>query len=195
MDTKAQAKHIRTSPRKLRLVVDLIRGMEVDKALDQLKFSNKNGAKPVAKLLNSAIANALNNFELSRENLLVKEIRVDDGTTLKRWMPRAHGRATPIRKRASHISIVLGEIKDSGDKKAKKQKIEKPVKLSQAPTTNDGVKIASKDKDKKEKQTGEKKEDVAETVVDPRMEGHGKHAKIEGKTKGFAGKLFRRKSG
>ena len=123
MEIKANVKHLRTSARKTRLVVDLVRGMQVEKALDQLKFVNKRVTKSVEKLINSAIANAENTYDLSKDNLFIKEIRVDEGATLKRWMPRAHGRATPIRKRTSHISVVLGELKDSGEKKAKKQKI------------------------------------------------------------------------
>ena len=129
MEVKAKLKHLRMSPRKVRLVASLIRGLEIEKAIDQLKFANKKAAKPVEKLLNSCIANGVNNFGLEKENLLIKEIKVDDGATLKRWMPRAHGRATPIRKRCSHVSITLSEIKESGKKKGKKHKLEAPVKL------------------------------------------------------------------
>ena len=71
---------------------------------------------PISKLVKSAIANAVNNFDLSEDNLYIKEIKVDEGPTLKRWMPRAHGRATPLRKRTSHVYVTLGEIKDSGEK-------------------------------------------------------------------------------
>ena len=119
MIVKAQVKHIRTSPRKVRLVVNAIRGLNVNEALNQLKFINKKATGPVEKLLRSGIANAVNNFGLDQNNLLVKEIKVDEGRTLRRWMPRAHGRATILRKRSSHITLVLGEIKDSGEIKAK----------------------------------------------------------------------------
>ncbi len=117
MEVKASLKHLRTSPRKVRLVADLVRGLKVDKALNKLSLTNKKVALPLYKLLMSAISNAENNFELKKDNLLIKEIRVDDGATLKRWMPRAHGRATPIRKRSSHVMITLAEIVESKKKR------------------------------------------------------------------------------
>jgi len=109
MEVKAQAKYIRTSPRKARLVIDLIRGMDVERALDYLGFVNKSVVKPITNLLNSVIANAENNYKLKRENLYIKKIAIDGGPTLKRWQPRAFGRATPIRRRSAHITIVLDE--------------------------------------------------------------------------------------
>ena len=184
MEIKASVKHLRTSARKTRLVVDLVRGMQVEKALDQLKFVNKRVTKSVAKLISSAIANAENTYELSKDNLFIKEIRVDEGSTLKRWMPRAHGRATPVRKRTSHINVVLAEIKDSGKKKAKKQKIEAPIKLGEE------AKKAKKTSEKEEAKTDEK---AQEKSTDSKVESHTKNA--EGGSKGFAGKVFRRKSG
>lgn len=199
MEVKAKAKHIKMSPKKIRLVVDIIRGMEVNKAIEQLDFANKTAKLPVKKLLESAIANAENNFELDKNNLYIKEIKVDEGATLKRWMPRAHGRATTIRKRMSHISLTLGEIKDSGKKEARKQKIEAPVKLGEQPKepaqtkTQDDQK--KKEVPKEEKKAGGDKEKGAE-IHDPRGEGRGGHAKIEGgSSKGFVNKVFRRKSG
>lgn len=95
------------SPRKVRLVVDIIRGMDVDKALGQLKFVRKAAARPVTKLIESAVANAVNNFKLDAADLYVKAISVDAGPTLKRFRPRAHGRAASILKRTSHINVVL----------------------------------------------------------------------------------------
>jgi large subunit ribosomal protein L22 len=197
MEVKATAKFVRISPRKARLVVDMIRGVEVNKALDQLMFMNKRASLPVGKLVKSAIANAVNNLELKRDNLYIKEIKVDEGPTLHRWMPRARGRATPIRKRTSHIKIVLAEIVESGQKKAKKAKVEAPIKLDARPKEDGGVKIAGADK--KAPAPAEKAETEKEKsapVIDPRGEGKGKHTKIEGGArKGFVGKIFRRKSG
>ena len=118
MEVKAKAKYIRRSPKKVRLVVDVIRGLDVPIAENQLKFMNKGAVVPILKLLNSAVANAEHNFELKKDNLYIKEIKVDQGPTLKRWMPRAMGRATTIRKKSSHISIVLSERAPSSlDKK------------------------------------------------------------------------------
>ncbi len=191
MEIKAKAKHIRMSPRKVRLVADAVRGKEAENAISQLKFINKLAAKPVAKLINSAMASAEHDFEIEKDNLKIAEIKVDEGPTLKRWTPRAHGRATPIRKRTSHISLVLAEIKESGKKEAKKQKIEAPVKLGTKPKEDEGVKVKEV---KKEKETSTEEE--GKQIIDPRGEGRGGHTKIEGKShKGFMGKMFRRKSG
>lgn len=200
MDTKAQVKHIRISPRKVRLVTDVVRGMNTGEALNQLTFVNKRAVLPVRKLIESAIANAKNNFNLSESNLFVKEIRVDEGRTMKRWMPRARGRATPIRKRTSHISLILGEIKDSGTKEAKKQKIEAPVKLDgkkkEDPSTK-GKKLPEESNPSASSGQGKKDtEEKGHGINDPRGEGRGKNTKIEGKSeKGFSNKVFRRKSG
>ncbi len=109
MEVKAKARHIHISSRKVRLVVDVIRGKRVREAQTQLQFMKKAAALPVLKLLNSAIANATHNFQLDEQKLFVKTIAADEGPTLHRSMPRAHGRAAPIRKRSTHISIVLEE--------------------------------------------------------------------------------------
>lgn len=119
MQAKAKLRYLRTSPRKVRLVADVIRGLSVKSAQNQLQFMNKRAAGPMLKLLNSVIANAENNFKLKKDNLYIKELCVDEGPTLKRWMPRAMGRAAPINKRTSHISIVLGEREKPQVKKDK----------------------------------------------------------------------------
>jgi hypothetical protein len=146
-------------------------------------------------LLNSAIANATNTYELKQENLFIKIIDVSEGPTLKRWMPRARGRATPIRKRTSHINLVLGELVDSGEKAAKKQDVKAPIKLGEKAKETEGVKVKGKSDDKKidnSKQTTEE----SKKISDPRGEGKGKNTKIEGKgVKGVGSKFFRRKSG
>lgn len=111
MEVKAQLRYLRQAPRKTRLIADLIKGATVEEAEKQLKFSPKRGASSLSKLLQSAVSNAKNNFQLDKENLYVKEIRVDKGSILKRYRPRARGRATMIRKRTSHISLVLDELK------------------------------------------------------------------------------------
>jgi large subunit ribosomal protein L22 len=103
---KAFLKNYRQSPRKVRLVADVIRGKEVGKALETLKFVNKRAALPVEKLIRSAVANAKNSGET--RTLVVKSIAVDKGTVMKRFMPRARGAASRINKRSSHITIELG---------------------------------------------------------------------------------------
>jgi large subunit ribosomal protein L22 len=170
MEVKASLKHLRISPRKVRLVANLIRGLETEAAISQLKFLNKKAARPVLKLLESAIANATNNYNLDKKNLRIKEIRVEDDKTLRRWLPRAHGRATILRKRMSHVYIVLSEIVSSGKKEAKKVVVEEPVKLEElGKKTKAGA-----------------KEDVKTKT---------KETKRKASSKGFANKVFQRKAG
>ncbi len=119
MDVKARLKNLRISPRKVRLVADLIRGLDYDEAKTQLEFSLKRSALPLLKLLNSCAANAKHNFKLDESNLYVSKITVDEGPTLYRIMPRAFGRAFYIRKRTSHVTLVLSEKEEKQDKKEK----------------------------------------------------------------------------
>jgi len=140
MEIKASARFVRMSPRKVRLVINMIRGKKAADALDILEFSTRWAKRPISKLLESAIANAEHNFKLQKENLYVKTIKADGGPMMKRWTPRAFGRATPIRKRTSHITIVLDELKKDEVKKeiknAEKKPIEKPLKNSKSKTLN-----------------------------------------------------------
>ena len=108
--TRAQLKHLRMTPMKARRIVNLIRGTDVAAAASILQFSPQAAAEPVGKLLASAIANAENNQGLSRDSLFVDTIYVDEGPTLKRFQPRAQGRAFRIRKRTCHITIELVSI-------------------------------------------------------------------------------------
>lgn len=145
MEVKAKLRFLKISPRKVRLVVDMIRGLPVNQALDQLSFLNKGSALPISKLLKSAMANAEHNNKLDKDNLFIKKITVDEGPTLKRWRPRAFGRAGMIRKRASHVTLVLDELKTS-TKKTKK--------------------TATKKSDSKIKSKGKKEDKVKQPVVD-----------------------------
>jgi large subunit ribosomal protein L22 len=110
--TRAVAKYIRIAPRKVRLVVDLIRGKRITEALAILKFTPRGASPVVEKVLQSAIANAENNHNMDKDKLFVKEIFVDAGPTLKRFHPRAQGRAYSIMKRTSHITVVVAEKKE-----------------------------------------------------------------------------------
>ncbi|MFH1315097.1 MAG: 50S ribosomal protein L22 [Candidatus Uhrbacteria bacterium] len=126
MEVLAKARYIRMSPRKVRLVIDVVRGLGVNQARHQLQFMNKAAAKPVLKLIDSAIANAEHNFKMKSENLFIKTITADGGPTLYRWKARARGRAAPIRKRTTHIIVALDEKEKPAEKKEiKKEK--KPV--------------------------------------------------------------------
>ncbi len=104
----ARANFVRVTPRKVRLVIDQIRGLAIADALNVLRFTHKAAMSPVTKLLNSAIANATNNFEIEKNRLFIKKITADDGPTIKRQQPRAFGRSAMIRKRTSHINLILG---------------------------------------------------------------------------------------
>jgi len=108
MEARAIARFIKMSPRKVRLLADVVRGKGIDEALVQLQLSIKGSKMPLIKLLQSAIANAKGN-KMVRERLYIKAITVDGGPVAKRSRPRAMGRAFPIRKRTCHITIVLGE--------------------------------------------------------------------------------------
>lgn len=109
MQAKAIAKTVRIAPRKVRLVVDLIRGKQVGEAIATLRLTPKAASPVVEKLLNSAIANAEHNYDMDINNLVVSEVFVDEGPTMKRFRPRAQGRASQINKRTSHITIVVKE--------------------------------------------------------------------------------------
>lgn len=136
----AKLRYLRMAPRKVRLLVDVIRGMKADEALLQLQFSKRHASKPVYKLLASAIANAEHNANIDPATLIVKTAFVDGGPILYRSTPRAQGRATPIRKRTCHITLVLEgdtqetkkvkkieevETETSQEKETKKKKITK----------------------------------------------------------------------
>jgi large subunit ribosomal protein L22 len=110
MEAKAVAKYIRMSPQKVRLVVDLVRGKKVQEANNILLYTRKYAAGVIAKVLKSAIANATQNPSIDENILYIKEIFVDQGPSLKRWRARAQGRAAGIKKRTSHITVVLDEM-------------------------------------------------------------------------------------
>lgn len=125
-ESRAVQRYIRMSPRKVRLVADLVRGEQVDKAMTKLQYVNKGSSLVVSKVIGSAAANLRNRFEdepLDNEDLIVREIYVDEGPTLKRIQPAPMGRAHPIRKRTSHITVVVcrkdAELED--DNKAKEE--------------------------------------------------------------------------
>jgi large subunit ribosomal protein L22 len=111
-ETRASLRHLRTSPTKVREVLGLIRGREIDDARERLRFSTRGPAGEVLKLLDSAVANAESNQSLPEDELFVARAYADEGPTMKRWRPRARGRGTRIRKRTSHVTIVLSRFSD-----------------------------------------------------------------------------------
>lgn len=182
MEIKAQVKFVRMSPRKTRWVIDLVRGLDVGEAINQLQFMTKAAATPVLKLLNSGIANAVNNFKLKKENLYIKSISVDGGPVLKRWRPRAFGRAAPIKKRSAHINLVLGErVESRQTAEAKSATLEKPKVVETLKTfTREKVK---EEAHKTETEQKKQKESGAPVKGETRN------------TRGFLKKIFPRKTG
>ena len=176
MEIKANLNYLRISPRKVRLVTDLIKGMDVQEAEIQLKFLTKKAAKPVLKL---------HNFGINKDNLYISEIQVNEGPRFKRWMPRAMGRADLILKRTSHVKLVLGTKKEVEVKKKKsKPKVIKAEELEK-----------DKEIEKQliqEKET-ETKEDIKEKTKAPSKEKTSKRKLLTG-VKGLGKKIFRRKA-
>jgi ribosomal protein L22 len=109
---RASAKYVRVAPRKARLVADQVRGLHIEQARALLEFSPRGAAQDIQKLINSAAANAENNHDLVGDEMKIASITVDEGPTLRRYRPRALGRATPINKRTSHIAVALTPVED-----------------------------------------------------------------------------------
>ncbi len=109
MEIRAKARFVRISPQKIRLIMGQVRGKKVEEALNLLSFAPQRGARILKKLLDSAVANAQQNADMDVDSLYIAKVYADEGPTLKRWRPRAQGRATRIRKRTSHLTVILGE--------------------------------------------------------------------------------------
>ena len=162
-------RHLHITPRKVRLVANLIKGMSVNEAEAQLMLGSKRSADPILKLLKSAIANAVHNKKADQDALVVEKIMVDQGPSFKRFLPRAMGRATPILKRTCHITLVL---KETGKKK----------------TSRFNTMTAKKEKEAKKivRSANKPKHEVKESE-------HQETPKSENK-QGFVKQFFRRKS-
>ncbi len=152
MSTSVKLKYLRIAPRKVRLVAKLIKKKKTQEAKDILNFTMKKGADPLVKLLDSAVANAQNNFQADPNNLYIDKILVDEGPKYKRWRPRSRGQAYPIQKKTSHITIYLEEIEKGKKKEVKKEKLKK-VKKKETKTP----KIKPKKEEKKPKEVKAKR--------------------------------------
>ncbi len=148
---KAQLKRLRIAPNKVRLVADAVRGLQAPEAVAQLSVMEKRAARPMLKLLNSALANAKDLYNLSPEDLRITTLLVNEGLILKRWMPRAHGRATKLLKRTSHITMILESSVD-----AERRATAAPVSDTATDTTAD-----TKKTDVPEKKTSSAKKSTA----------------------------------
>ena len=184
MKTIVRLNNLRIAPRKVRLVADLVKGMDANEALIQLDAHVKGANLPMKKLILSALANAENNFGLDRDNLYVLDVRVGDGPVLKRWMPKAFGRAGQILKRTSKIDLFLEERVEGKNRKTKEQiekEKEERIKAKREATKAVDQVDGGENKMKKEKISEEnnKKEESGKKEVSK---------------KGWAKKIFNRKS-
>ena len=186
----ATLKNLRISPRKVRLVADSIVGMDANVALVQLRHVLKKTSTPMEKLLKSALANAENNFGLDKDNMFVSSVLVGEGARLKRWLPRAQGRATLILKRTSHIKLELEERVEGKNKKTKQQ-LEKEKKQREADKEKMmKEEMAAIEKEEKEGETAaENTEKDKLKKITPQKETLKK-----GQDSGFLKKVFQRKS-
>jgi len=174
MTVTAKLKYLRITPRKVRLVADLIRGKSAEEAQAILSFLNKKSAEMILKLIRQALVSAKNNFQLVENNLYISKITVDEGPKYKRWRARSRGRADMIKKRTSNITLVLDEI-TKGKIRPKKTK-----KVSEPETTEKITKAEKPQKEKKFPQ-GQAKFKPEKQIEKPRVE------------KGIK-RIFRRKS-
>lgn len=184
MKVSAKLNNIRIAPRKTRLVANLIKGLDVKDALIQLDLAVKRTSLPMKKLLESAIANGENNLGLDRGNMYVLDVVTNAGSTLKRWMPKAYGRAGQILKRTSQIELILAERVEGKGRKTKEELAEEKAKRLE-------------EKKKMEKAMEAKSEEKEEVKKEPAF-GKDSEAKGGKKTEAKAGKwgtkIFQRKS-
>ena len=150
-ETRASLRHLRTSPTKVREVLGLIRGREIDDARERLRFSTRGPAGEVLKLLDSAVANAESNQSLPEDELFVARAYADEGPTLKRWRPRARGRGTRIRKRTSHVTIVLSRFSDDELERRRDREVATgPTRRLRRPTRRRRVREVEEDLEEEE---------------------------------------------
>ena len=191
MKVKATLKNLRMSPRKVRLVTDSIVGMDANAALVQLSHLVKKTSGIMEKLLLSALANAENNFGLDRDNMFVSSVVVGEGTRMKRWLPRAQGRATLILKRTCHIKLEIEERVEGKNRKSKQQ-----LEKERAKREEEKEKMLKEDaermaKEEKEKEAVEK--EIVEKAPVKKMLPKKDEVK-KGQDSGFLKKVFQRKS-
>jgi large subunit ribosomal protein L22 len=170
----AKLRYLRITPRKVRLMADLIRGKRIEEARNILNFKVKKTSLPLLKLLKQAVANAKNNFQLDESNLYITKILVDEGPKYKRWRARARGRAEEIQKKTSHITVILDEI------------VKKPSKESKLPKGQ--AKKVKKVKEPEEAKKIEKAPEIEKPKLKPEIEI--KKPKVDRGIK----RIFRRKA-
>ena len=189
MKVSAKLNNLRIAPRKTRLVGNLVKGLDVQEALNQLEVNVRSTCPHLKKLLKSAIANGENNFGIDRDNMYILDVVVEAGPSLKRWMPKAYGRAGKILKRTSKIELILEErIEGKGRKSREQMEKEKKKRL-------EDKKKEQKEMEEKEKATlGGKEKAETQNRQTERAKEIIKEKKSEERGKGIINKIFRRKS-
>jgi large subunit ribosomal protein L22 len=190
MKVTAKLNNLRISPRKTRLVTDTIKGMDALEALDQLKILVKRSSPQIEKLLKSAVASAENNFGLDRDNLYVYDVQVGEGYRMKRWLPRAFGRASQILKRTSRITLILEERVEGKNRKSKEQMVKE--KKEREETKKKLEKEIEKEREKEKSSPATLVESQKEEI--PFREKRDESEARKG-GKGWMKKMFQRKSG
>ncbi len=172
-EVKAYARGIHMSPRKVRLVASLLKNMPVEEALNNLTFMTKKAALPIRKLVDSGVANAKHNFQIDLDRLFVKSVTVDGGQVMKRFRPRAQGRAFPIRRRTSHINLVLGVAEKAF--KAKRKLVQKKTVEPQAK----GEILAAGVEDQKKSRFGFRRKTGQHSQLPGKMDPQGKYTSFD----------------
>lgn len=188
MEIKAHNRYVRMSARKVRLLADMIRGLDTQRALEQLHYMTRAARVPIEKTVQSALASAENTYHLKKEYTFIKAITVDIGPGLKRWRPRAFGRAAPIIKHLCHITVVLGEKPGAGETQGVGEKQAVQSTKVKAPSFTHPV-----DQPHPAATDGEK--EIFDTAREGRHEYAQKMNREHKKQKGFLKKVFQRKSG
>ena len=189
MKVSAKLNYIRISPRKVRIMTSLIKGLDGCEAVSQLERTVKRSSVPLRKLLQSAMSNGENNFGIDKDNMYVHEVKVGEGPTLKRWMPRAFGRAAQIRKRTSKIEIILEEIIEGAGRKTKEQMEEERKNRMAEKEKREQTLRKEQAQIKKES-----KSSVLEVLNKKREESELKKDQKTSGRKSWVSKFFRRKS-
>lgn len=201
MDITAHNRYVRMSARKVRLLADMIRGLDTQTALEQLRYMTRAARVPLEKAVRSAIASAENTYHIQKEHTFVKTLTVDIGPGLKRWRPRAFGRAAPIIKHLCHITVVLGEKPGlekkqgvSGTSKAVTSHFDEAKAIS--PTASGkSVSVAVVPADETRPAAADGEKEIFDTAREGRHEYAQKLNREQKKQKGFLKKVFHRKSG
>lgn len=193
MQVTAQLNNFRISPRKVRLATEMIKGQDVSDALVQLNNLVKRSSPDIEKLMRSAIANAENNFGLDRDNLYIIDIQVGEGHRMKRWLPRAFGRASQLIKRTSRVTITLSERIEGKNRKSKEQMAKE--KKEREENKKKLEKEIQDERDKLEKEKPETAKTIEVKSEIPFREKKNEEDQKRGGGKGWMKKMFQRKSG